>query len=166
MGYANWVHGTAFMPPEFPTQGLDNVDGVPYTDVVGLRRGWGTFWQGKTGNANWFHVSIPTPVIIDNARVKLQRVFVMFTAGDTTVNNANLAGANITDIHVWDGVNLIRTFGPYLLFGDHRSHLDTSNTFELPNPLEIFWGVGISVRVQFSANQRVGFASAGADFEV
>ena len=37
--HSMWAHGTAFSPPEFPSTGLDNVDDVPYTDVLGLRRG-------------------------------------------------------------------------------------------------------------------------------
>jgi hypothetical protein len=163
--YASWVHGTAFQPPEFPAQGLQPIDGIHYTDVVGLRRGWGSFWRGRAGSANWFHVSIPTPVVIDGHRVKLERIFVMFTAGKGTPNNANLAGANVTDIHVWDGPNRIKTFGPFMLFGDHRFKLpDTSNTHVLSPQLDISWGVGISVRVAFSADELVGFASAGADF--
>ena len=162
--HASWVHGTAFMPAEFPGSGLENVDDVAWTDILGFRRGWGSFWQGIAGNANWFHVSIPTPVITDDNRVKLERVFVMFKAGEDTPNDADLAGANVTDIHVWDGPNRIKTFGSFQLFGDHRGALDTDNTHVLDPQEEIFRGVGISVRVAFRQDELVGFASAGADF--
>src|SRR4051812_46260491 len=162
--HASWVHGTAFMPAEQPEAGLDEVDGIKWTDVVGLRRGWGSFWQGVPNGANWFHVSIPTPVIVAGARARLEKVFVMWIAGDPSVSFGPNAGANVTDVHVWDGPTRILRRTGMLLAGDHRTRLDTDNQFAIPNTPEVRWGVGISVRVQFSQAQQVGFASAGADF--
>ena len=97
--HQSWVHGTAFAPPEEPASGLYRVDNIWGTDIVGLRRGWGIFFLGQPGTANWFHVSIPTPTIIEGARVRLQRVFVLFSAGISTATSAGQSGANITDIH-------------------------------------------------------------------
>jgi hypothetical protein len=166
--HQSWAHGNAFAPPEFPSQGLYEVDNIRWTDVTGLRRGWGSFWRGQAGQSNWFHVAIPTPTIIEGARVRLQRIFVLFTAGDTTVNSANSSGANITDIHVWDGPNRIKTFGPFNLFGEHRGPIGGGNTFTLQAVPQISFGVGISIRASFSnvGNQLVGFAGAGADFDI
>jgi hypothetical protein len=163
--HASWVHGTAFAPAERPANGLSNVNGVSWTDVVGLRQGGGTTFQGQAGHNNWFHVSIPTPVIVNDVRARLKQVFVMFQCGDPNAQAAQNAGANVTDIHVWDGPNRIHTFGPFLLFGEHRFRLDTSNTLVMPAAREISWGIGLSVRVQFSAQTQVTFAAAGADFE-
>jgi hypothetical protein len=167
--YASWSPGIAFMPAEFPANadGLMLVNGIPWTDVVGLRQSGGTTFQGQAGAANWFHVPIATPVIVNDIRVKLVQIFVMFLCGDPNVNFAPNAGANVTDIHVWDGPNRIHKFGPFNLFGEHRFRLDNNNTHQLPMPLpNIFFGVELAVHVTFSANQTVTFASAGADFQV
>jgi hypothetical protein len=164
--HASWVHGTAFQPAERPAGGLTNVDGVAWTDLVGLRQGWGSTWQGQPNRSNWFHVSIPTPVIVNDVRIRLVTIFVMFRCGDPDARIAANAGASITDIHVWDGPHRIRTFSGFNLFGDHLTRFDTSTTHTLPSPQPLAFGLGISVHVRFSAAQTVTFASAGADFNV
>ena len=164
--YASWVHGTAFQPAEYPGSGLSNVNNVDWTDKLGFRQGWGTTWKGQAGHGNFFHVSIPTPVIVNGTRARLTKVYVMFMCGDLTVNNALHAGANVTAYHIWDGPNRIHLESGMLLFGEHRNFLDTSNTIVLSAPIEIYWGLGISVQVQFTNDQFVSFASAGADFEI
>ncbi|HZC44541.1 MAG TPA: hypothetical protein VE195_10225 [Acidobacteriaceae bacterium] len=165
--FASWSPGTAFMPAEFPSD-MVQVNGVGWSDVLGLRQSGGTTFQGKVGTSNWFHVPIATPVIINDVRVKLQQVFVMFQCGSVaavTNNNALLAGCNVTDVHVWDGPNRIHMFGPFNLFGEHRFRFATSNVFKLPTPLDIFFGLELAVHVSFSQNESVTFASAGADFQ-
>jgi hypothetical protein len=162
-----WAHGTAFAPPENPSQGLENVDNVPYTDVLGLRYGWGATWIGNAGSANWFHVSIPTPTIVDDASASLQRVFVLFSTGQG-LSGPGSGGPTVTDVHVWDGSARIQTFGGLQGWGDRRGSLDSINTFVLPSAPRIRFGIGISVRVQFETigEQRIEFAAAGADFEL
>jgi hypothetical protein len=165
--FASWSPGTAFMPAEIPSD-MVQVHGVGWTDVLGLRQSGGTTFQGKVGTSNWFHVPIATPVIISGVRAKLVRVFVMFQCGSAaavTNNNATLAGCNITDVHVWDGPNRIHQFGAFLLFGEHRFRLGTSNTFAMPTPVDIFFGLELAVHVSFTQNESVTFASAGADFD-
>jgi hypothetical protein len=166
--HQSWAHGNAFAPPELPANGLYPVDNVRWTDITGLRRGWGSFWLGQPGTSNWFHVPIPTPTIVEGARVQLQRVFVLFTAGDTTATAAGQSGANITNIHVWDGPNRIATFGPFNLFGEHRQPVGGGNTFTVQAKPQITFGVGISVQATFSnvGDQLIGFAGAGADFDI
>jgi hypothetical protein len=167
--YASWSPGIAFMPAEFPSDTVQ-VNNVGGSEVVGLRQSGGATFQGKVGTSNWFHVPIATPVIVAGARAKLVRVFVMFQSGiqpePTGIGAASRAGCNVTDVHVWDGPNRIRTFGPFNLFGEHRFKLDRSNTHDLPTPMDIFWGVELAVRVSFSQNFSVTFASAGTDFDV
>jgi hypothetical protein len=165
--HQNWAHGTAFAPAEEPS-GLNEVSGIDWTDVLGLRRGWGAFWEGKPGNAHWFHVSIPTPAIIEGARVRLLRIYVLFLAGDPNVSSPGSAGANITDIHVYDGPNRIATFGTFNLSGDRRAGIQGGNTFAVQARPQISLGVGISVRASFSnvGQQLIGFSAAGADFDI
>ena len=166
--HQSWAHGTAFAPAEEPSQGMLEVDGINWTDVIGLRRGWGSFYQGQPGTSNWFHVSIPTPAIIEGARVRLLKVFVLFLAGDPTVSSAGQSGANITDIRVHNGPNQIASFGTFNLFGDKRTGISGGNTFTLPAKPQITMGVGISVRATFSnvGIQMIGFSAAGADFDI
>jgi hypothetical protein len=165
--HAMWVHGTAFAPPENPSQGLENVDNVPYTDVLGLRQGWGATWVGDKGSASWFHVSIPTPTVVDDSFASLKRVFVLFSTGQG-VSGPGLGGPTVTDVHVWDGSSRIQTFGNLQGWGDRRGALDTSNTFVLAPASGVRFGVGISVRVQFETigEQRIELAAAGAEFEL
>ena len=163
--YASWSPGIAFMPADIQAD-MAQVNGLPWTEF-GLRQSGGTTFQGKVGTGNWFHVPISTPVIVAGTRAKLDRVFVMFRCGSAAShanNNALIAGCNVTDVHVWDGPNRIAMFGGFNLFDEHRFHLDTSNTFTLKKPLDIFFGVELAVHVSFSQNESITFSSAGADF--
>jgi|SRR5664279_1387634 len=165
--HASWSPGIAFMPAERPSD-MVQANGVGWSDVVGLRQSGGTTFQGKVGTSNWFHVPIATPVIIAGTRAKLVRVFVMFRCGSPAShanNDASIAGCNVTNVHVWDGPNRIARFGPFNLFDEHRFHLDTSNTFKLASPTDVFWGLELAVQVSFTQNEPITFASAGADFD-
>jgi hypothetical protein len=109
------------MPAEQPANGLQEVNHIRWTDVVGLRQSGGTTFSGQSGGSNWFHVPIATPVIVNDVRAKLVQVFVMFQCGDPAASVASNAGANITDVHVWDGGSRIKMFGPFNLFGSIAS---------------------------------------------
>ena len=155
----------------FPTTGLDNVDNVPYTDVLGMRRGPGSFWRGEPGNGNWFHVSIPTPVIVGGDRVALKRVFVKYSVGDPGAFLANEAGANAPDVQGREGSSRIQQFGPFPTdkekFGDHRGAVDEDNTFVLPSaPIGLIrdWNLR-ACRIRRVRQPVVQFAAAGAEFE-
>ena len=164
--HAMWVHGTAFSPPENPSQGLENVDGVPYTDVLGMRRGWGASWQGEAGAAHWFHVSIPTPVTVDGTAARLTRVWVKYSTGSGLFGTSS--NPLITDVHVWDGANRLEAFGNLDRWGDRRGSLVPENTFVLAGAPYVGSGVGISVRVLFQTigERLIEFSAAGAEFEV
>jgi hypothetical protein len=165
--FASWSPGIAFMPAEIPDD-MVRAKGVGWSDVLGLRQSGGTTFQGRVGSSNWFHVPIATPVIVAGTRAKIIQVFVMFQCGSqaaVTNNNADLAGCNVTDVHVWDGPNRIRTFGPFNLFGEHRFKIDTSNVHKFPTPVDVNWGIELAVHVSFSQNESITFASAGADFD-
>ena len=165
--HSMWAHGTAFAPPEIPSQGLENVDDVPYTDVLGLRRGWGSSWVGDPNTSHWFHISIPTPAAVDGVTATLKQVYLLFSTGQG-YSLPSQGGPLITDVHVWDGSNFVQAFGNLQGFGDRRNVLDGNNTFVLTPAPQIRFGVGISVHVQFTTIdvQRIEFAGAGADFDV
>jgi hypothetical protein len=95
--HASWSPGIAFMPAEFPGD-MRPVNGVSWSDALGLRQNGGTTFQGAVGTSNWFHVPIATPVIVAGTRAKLVQVFVMFRCGSAAsiaANDATIAGCNI-----------------------------------------------------------------------
>ncbi len=147
--FASWVHGTIVQP--------ENPD--PYRVV---RRGWGAECSGAIGGLNWFHFPIPTPVILQDVRNKVVKVFVLFRT----------SAARITNIHVWDGsTNIIRIDG-LSLSGDRFDAVDGVNSRVLPVPAVMRFGLVISAGVEFQASDpdrpaisQVLFTSAGADFQ-
>jgi len=119
--------------------------------------GWGAVYR-MVGD-EWFHIAIPTPVIVGGVDTTLQKVFVLFKTSGT---------AKITAVHVWDGPTKIQAFDGLDRSGDHSSQLDKDNSWTV-NPVHIKWGLGICVHVDFGPPSQIGvpeitFASAGADF--
>lgn len=167
--HAMWVHGNAYTPAENPASGLENVNGIGWTDVVGLRQGWGVTYQGRAGHSGVFHVAIPTPVIVNNSRAKLKKFFIHFNARDAReLDGAAGRGANITQIDLWDGPNRIRTMGPFRLFGNFLNRNGLNDALATFNQMpEMRFGLGMSVFVTFFTDSSlITFGPAGADFEV
>lgn len=143
--HANWVHGNA-VTVETP----ENVR-------VHRPQGSGTLIDLEVGTATWFHIAIPTPVIVRDVRMRAQRFFLL----------ASMASEpTITDVHLYDGVHRIHQVVTSLR-GSH-SELSNSNTFTLPAPRAVQWGTSISFRVQTTDGIHGGHLftvfSAGADF--
>lgn len=147
--HASWVHGNA-LTVESP----ENLDREGHF-------GWGADMQIKPGTGSWFHIPIPTPVIVNNARTTLGRVFLLFSS----------SSGSIRHVHVYDGSFKIKEFENLFLDGDHRVSLDAQNMLILPQPHVVLFGIGISFF--FQANHepfglfglpRLILASAGGDF--
>jgi len=69
LAYASWIHGTA-MQVESPE------------NLVSVKRaGWGITAVGKPNSTNVFHFPIPTPVIINDQRLRIGSVMLQFTTG-------------------------------------------------------------------------------------
>jgi hypothetical protein len=131
------------------------------------RRGWGVT-SSVSGNgadlgggrvANYFHVAIPTPVIVEDRRATLHAVHYLFDARGS---------AELTEVTVFDGpAGLPPTpVGGLHHHGNHTGGLDAGNGIEV-NRDGINWGIGLTLR--FDANEgdadaRVFFAAFGADF--
>lgn len=152
---------------------LGNVPDHDYQDVVGYRQGFGVRFRGKSDRYVWFHFPIPTPVIIDPARnftrASLVRAFVMWRTN---------GGSQLDSFHIWDGtrtrllqldkLNLVGVLdgGPQQAGNDPKIR-EGYNMFTLPQPQQVFYGVGISVNIHFengSDDSEIHFTSAGADF--
>jgi hypothetical protein len=153
---AVWVHGNAVVA-ERPG------------DLAGeVRIGWGSKFLLKPGSDNWFHVSIPTPVLIDGVRPKLSKVFVLF-ATSKAEGGGMLQGSSITALHVYDGAKKVKSFGETRM-GKHTAQIDAANTWAVDAPLTIYYGLGLSIHARApqvtsdDAPQPVEFATIGADF--
>jgi hypothetical protein len=147
---ARWVHGNAFQPED-----LTNITRME-------RKGWGLEVWGKPDSIAWFHVPVITPVIIDNERLKLGAVFVLYTCTSTPPPHLDLGGSRLLHLYIYDGKEKIKEF-PYL-----QLCLDG---WTIEPHIEIYYGLGLSVCVEFKpfANNYIEpvqftFHTAGADF--
>lgn len=153
--YASWVPGYSFVPQNMGPGALDSRN-QPFVDVNGLRQGFGAHYYLNESQDNWFHVAIPTPVIVEDRRATLGRVMVLFAVTQQF--------AALKEVHVWDGPNRILYRDNLSIDGTHSGGLDALNTWNV-NHDGIAWGVGISML--FSSREtgtEIYFASAGADF--
>lgn len=141
--YASWIHGTSIQV-EFP----NNIESI-------TRAGFYTYLVGKPNTTNWLHFAIPTSVIMDSQRLKIICAMLRFRTFSTN--------AIVRDVHIYDGYSIIAAHNGVNLSGDQWF-----TKFGVAHKPEIFWGLGISIGVTFtggtSAQRRMDFASAGADF--
>ena len=144
LAQAMWDHGHS-MQIEYPDRlhsswrpGFDiRVEGTPNTD-------------------NWFHFAIPTTVIVNEDRLRVNSVMLRFRTGSNS--------AFVHAVHIYDGENRIASHD-----GLRLSPRDWSfQRFDVPVHPEILWGLGISIGVRFEGTQpadnRMEFSSAGCDF--
>jgi hypothetical protein len=175
---ASWVHGNS-VALQYPGGGgaadwtsnppsrMENVTDADqqhaWTDQFGLRKGNGATFRGRSGQSNWFHFSIPTPVIFNDARVQLLRVFVLFNSEP---------GVEVDLVAAFDGPNNIALAmdRPSGLSGRHDGTAgladlaDGETRFPTSQNPSIFWGVDFSVHVSFHVDGNITFTTAGADF--
>lgn len=152
--FASWVPGYAFVAQDMGGPRLGQVGG-PFTDVNGLRQGFGVTFRLKANQFNWFHCPLPTPVIVEDRRATLRRVLVLYRFPQ---------GASLLSVHVWDGQNRILQRDGLNITGDHTGALDQNNIFDVHRD-GINFGVGISLGVSTIADADIFFASAGGDFD-
>lgn len=110
--------------------------------------------EGNPNTDNWFHFAIPTTVIVDDRRLRIGSVMLLFE----TLS----ANALVRDVHIFDGPERIAAHAGVNLSGNVGFR-----RFDVPTHPAVRWGVGISIGVHFgnSAGERVmRFKSAGCDF--
>jgi|WetSurSiteA1Bulk_404760.scaffolds.fasta_scaffold177303_1 hypothetical protein len=153
---AMWVHGTN-VEVEYPELLASySIDGM-------AKKGWGTHFWGKENTRNWFHIPFTTPVILDDIRPQLVKIFVFYKTN---------GWAKITNVHVYDGPRKVKWFDNLSLSGDHSGGIDASNSWNITPPLTIAYGMGLSVGVEFGPKDAVDipwpeilFTTVGADFQ-
>ena len=150
-----WVHGTAV-----------EVEG-PVEEVT--RRGTGALVRGRSDTSARVCFPIPTPVILDGKRQRLARIFVFYDTLPLS-GSTDALGPKITSVRVFDGPRLVKSFDNLGLTGPHDKAIDASNSWSIAPPLEVFFGLALSVGVFFPGapseeKLTVSFTAAGADFE-
>jgi hypothetical protein len=194
--HASWIHGTTFRA-EWIGDTLFRVVGgrwdgstgeVPWSDINGLPRGWGTTFRGKRSEVTgfggartagpfdpanpfqyslkgyWFHAAVPTPIILFDRRSRLLTVFVLWTS---------TAGVRPAAVHVWHGPSRIAALGVNAAAaGTGRSGagglpdlVNGVSRFALPAPVRVLFPINISVGVTFANDGDITFHAAGADFD-
>lgn len=108
--------------------------------------------EGAAGTDNWFHLAIPTPVIVNDKRLK---------AGTAKLRYRTSGGAQVTAVHVYDGERKIASHDG---LANHPSAWAVEQ-HAIPGTPDVLWGIGISIHVRFpSAGGRIEVAAAGCDF--
>jgi hypothetical protein len=142
LAFASWIHGTC-LHVEHPA----NLEWV-------YRAGMWARVLGKGGTGNWLHFNIPTPVITGGVRRKLDSVMLYFQTGSVA--------SILRHVHVYDGPHRIATHENVNFTGAAQWR-----RFMVPNQPPIYWGINITVGVEFLAgsySRDMWFFAAGADF--
>lgn len=140
---------------------LTHVNGVPWSDVLGLPQGFGKTYRGKAGSNVWFHAPVPTPVHIVGQLVTIDDVFLSINLG---------GGASLISLHCWDGGNVINRIDGLALTGDLRgSFVGGRNSFDIRNTDGSFHrmvlGLCVCMLIRFQSESDVRFDSIGASFQ-
>ena len=142
IAHAMWIHGHS-MQIEYPDRLASQ-----------WRAGFSITVEGKPGSTNWFHFAIPTPVIVDDVRLRADSVMLRFKTGSVD--------AWVRDVHVYDGEKLIAAHDKVNLSKDHLFE-----RFLIPDRPEALWGIGISIGVACGVemmDHHMEFIAAGCDF--
>jgi hypothetical protein len=129
---------------------------IEYPDRIASewRAGFYIRISGKSGTENWFHFAVPTPVIVNDKRLKVGSVMLRFRTGS--------ADARVKHVHVYDGEKKIAQHNNVNLYGENMF-----KRFDVPGHPPVQWGLGISIGVGFgveSMSHQMEFISAGCDF--
>ena len=169
--YSTWVHGHSATLEDRRvnrsklagiTKVNDAVDWLNHTRFQTHRVGWGLqcyyFDSGKENRRKsgetWIHYAIPTPVITNSKRVKVNDVLInVFGSTDKL---------HIAAVHVWDGNKRIAKYDNIKEWGKKKLvRYSISNT-----PL-IEYGIGVSLLIKgenVTAENKIEICSVGADF--
>ncbi len=140
--HAAWIHGTSVQ--------FENESWA----VRALRQGFfTTVTPSNESTSGWVHFAIPTPVIVNNERLKAQSAMIRFTTGPQ---------ASIGSVHVWDGETRIYAHDGV----NYKGNLQFVREV-IPDRPEVKWGTNISILINFNgrgADAWVQLISAGIDF--
>lgn len=137
--HAMWTHGNSLQIE------------TPKNFVSATRYGFYTALVGHAGTSSWVHFQIPTPLIVNDVRLKASSVLLSF--------KTSASGAQVRAVHVYDGDQKIASFENLSLSGNAGMV-----RFTLSNAPLIYEGLNISVLTSFQSQSEIDFISAGCDF--
>lgn len=140
LAHAMWIHGHSIRV-EYPDR-MANIS----------RKGYYVRLEGQANSSNWFHLAIPTAVIVENNRLRIDSVMLRFRT----------SGASVTAVHLYDGETKIASHDGLNLNPDDW----IAERFAVADKPAIRWGLGISFRGEFGAGapRRIEVSAAGGDF--
>lgn len=151
-----WVHGhSATLEVHRVGRGeAEDINGVPWTSVIGLRLGWGVVYRG-VDNHYWLQLAIPTPAVDDGRRARLRRAMVLFTADE---------GVTMEAVHLWDGPDQAFAQDDLSVTGENVEPVDGRNSFATSDHA-VRYGIGVSVMFRFEGAGNVTLHAAGVELE-
>ena len=165
---AMWLHGNGAQ-----------YENYPYSQ---RRMAGSGLFGGADRTKNWFHFPITTPVIVDDKRLKLTKVFVHYRLKFSIIKKVHLfdGRTRIAEFDV-ENTSLVRAVSGLLQPAPDywpAEFEEKKTMFSLETPVEIRQALSVSVNTNFESeiidgtgvpNLRhlgsVEFFSAGADFE-
>jgi hypothetical protein len=117
-----------------------------------IRKGSRIQLDGKANSSNWFHMAIPTPVIVEDNNLRIDSVMLRFRT----------SGAAVTKVNVYDGENEIASHHGLSLNPEDWAF----ERFDVPGHPGFRWGIGISFKGEFGSRgtRRIEVSSGGGDF--
>ena len=137
---ASWTHGHS-IDAEYPER-LKRF----------VKKGYYALAEGQQDSSNWFHFALPTPVIVDKKRLKLESIMLRFLTSQDV---------RVTSVHIYDGHKKIEAYDGLSLSG--ARWFERFDTLNKP----VRFGIGVSIKVEFGSLDkplRIGFIAAGGDF--
>ena len=146
---AMWVHGNVVE--------VEN----PKPSLKVLRWGAGALFRETSEEKEeyWFHIPIPTPVLLDGVRPPLNKIFIYYTP-----KTQGKAAVFPNEVHIWDGGSKKGWF-----WSTPMTNV-LNKEWVIDPPITIYYGLGISVHVVFGKSSAydnvrgIEFNTAGADF--
>jgi hypothetical protein len=158
---AVWVGGSVARPGQYGPGYLELVYGHPWSDITGYYDPFTTaiMFRGNGSTNNWFSIPISTPVILNDKRAKLKRVFVLWQAD----KNVEFYKVSLFDgpSKIWE--QSVSLLGP-LSF--HNAIVMGKNAWDIVPSISMWSGLTILVDINFINSGHITFTTAGADFDV
>lgn len=145
------IHGNAVSYPEPPgPDAFEQVQRVPWSDLVGLRTGACATYRGRARRFAWFHYALMTPGMLAGTATKLSRLQVLLTTR---------GAATLESVHVWNNAR------QRLFAADGLGRAGDSLHSFGPAGLRAESDLGVSLGVFFRETAEVDFRGLVADFE-
>lgn len=113
-------------------------------------------WAGRIahpGSQGWYHLAIPTSVLVTDIRLRIDRAMIQYSTGSQGF---------VRNCHIYDGPTRIANFDNLNLSGANRF-----DPFPVAGRPQVALGIGISVNIALgtdAANAWVEIHSGGVDF--